>query len=79
MAGARPSSPKLPTVPRRCLGCGRTFQSWGPANRICDRCRAPKGIKAERYYPTHMKRPTRPPLPLPPLLSEARPACRGAA
>lgn len=26
---------------RRCLGpCGRQFQSLGPANRMCPRCRA---------------------------------------
>jgi hypothetical protein len=25
-------------APRRCLGCGHVFQSWGAGNRRCDTC-----------------------------------------
>lgn len=28
------------TVERKCLGCGNTFDSEGPHNRQCNRCRA---------------------------------------
>lgn len=27
------------TTPRRCLGCGAEFASWGAGNRMCDGCR----------------------------------------
>lgn len=27
------------TCPRACLCCGATFQSEGPHNRLCERCR----------------------------------------
>lgn len=27
------------TVERKCLGCGNTFDSEGPHNRLCNRCR----------------------------------------
>ncbi len=31
---------KKPTTPRKCLNCRRTFESDGPYNKMCDRCRA---------------------------------------
>jgi tRNA(Ile2) C34 agmatinyltransferase TiaS len=27
---------------RVCLGCGRLFDSWGPGNRRCSRCKTQK-------------------------------------
>ncbi len=27
-----------PTTKRRCLGCSKTFDSWGAGNRLCSSC-----------------------------------------
>jgi hypothetical protein len=37
-AGASARSPH--TKHRRCLGCGRSFLSWGAGNRQCGYCRS---------------------------------------
>lgn len=34
-----PDGEERPTVDRPCLRCRRTFASFGPGNRLCDRCR----------------------------------------
>lgn len=39
-AGRPRASEAIPTQPRRCLGCGETFDSTGPGHRICNPCRA---------------------------------------
>lgn len=31
---------RLPTTPRACLCCGKSFASQGPHNRLCSTCRA---------------------------------------
>ncbi len=35
----RPRGPKVVTSPRKCLSCGKTFESWGVGNRICLSCK----------------------------------------
>ena len=44
-AGFHPQtdSPSDDIAMRECLGCGRMFKSWGPANRICNRCKNKEG------------------------------------
>lgn len=34
----KPQTPKLRRAPRKCLRCGRVFNSEGPWNRICHIC-----------------------------------------
>tara|TARA_R100001086_G_scaffold101173_1_gene50707 strand:- start:453 stop:647 length:195 start_codon:yes stop_codon:yes gene_type:complete len=35
---------------RKCLPCGKMFDSWGPGNRICKECKTSSAYKD--YYPT---------------------------
>jgi hypothetical protein len=32
-------------IRRRCLACEEAFLSWGPANRLCRRCRRANGVE----------------------------------
>jgi len=42
--------PKETFTPRKCLPCGKMFDSWGSGNRICKECKTSSNYKS--YSPT---------------------------
>ena len=51
-----PSPFRRPTSKRKCLKCGKLFQSKGPANRICKNCNE-INLKNNRYGGENTKHP----------------------
>ena len=46
----KPTAAPVTYTRRNCLRCGDGFDSWGPGNRLCDRCRVSNDMATGMDY-----------------------------